>query len=302
MAVLRNTLWTGIALQLAALVLFVAMDTLFKLLTDRYPVPQLAWARFLFSAVLVWGFFALRGGGALAWRSRAPGLQALRSMLLCGCTLFFSSALVFLPLADTTAVNFAAPLLTVALAALLLREKVGPRRWLGVALGMAGVLVAIRPPFITGAGAAHPAYLLPLGSAVLFAFYQILTRRLSALDDPRTTILHTGLAATLATSLMLPFVWVPPSLADWGLLAAIGLLGGVSHGMLVLAYARAPASVLAPLSYSQLIWAGVAGFMVFGDIPDRWTLLGAAVILGGGLLTVWPGRRPPHPETGSPRS
>lgn len=291
MAILRNTFWTGVALQLAALVLFVAMDTLFKVLTDRYPVPQLAWARFVFSALAVWACFAVLTPGALPWRSRAPGLQAVRSLLLCGCTLFFSAALAFLPLADTTAVNFAAPLLTVALAALLLREQVGLRRWCGVALGLAGVLVAIRPPFITGAAALHPAYLLPLGSAVLFAFYQILTRRLAALDDPRTTILHTGLAATIATTLMLPFVWVPPSAADWMLLATIGLLGGASHGMLVLAYARAPASVLAPLSYSQLVWAGMAGFMVFGEVPDRWTLLGAGIILCGGLLTVWPGRR-----------
>ena len=295
----RNSLWTGIGLQLSALLLFVAMDTLFKLLTDRYAVPQLAWARFVFSMLTVWVFFAITTRGRLPWRSRAPGLQALRSMLLCGCTLFFASALVFLPLADTTAVNFAAPLLTVALAALLLREQVTPLRWLGVLLGLAGVLVAVRPPFITGAGAAHPAYLLPLGSAMLYAFYQILTRRLAALDDPRTTILHTGVAATLATTLMLPFVWQPPTAGDWALLAANGLLGGVSHGILVLAYARAPASVLAPLSYSQLVWAGLAGFMVFGEVPDRWTLLGAAIILAGGLLTVWPARR--QADTGSPR-
>lgn len=284
-----------------ALMLFVAMDALFKLLTDRYAVPQLAWARFLFSMLAVWLFFAITTRGRLPWRSRAPGLQALRSLLLCGCTLFFASALVFLPLADATAVNFAAPILTVALAALLLRERVARLRWLGVLVGLVGVLVAIRPPFITGAGAAHPAYLLPLGSAILYALYQILTRRLAALDDPRTTILHTGLAAMLATTMMLPLVWVPPTAMDWALLAAIGVLGGISHGILVLAYARAPASVLAPLSYSQLLWAGLAGFLVFGELPDRWTLLGAAIILAGGLLAVWPGRRPPEPETRLPR-
>jgi drug/metabolite transporter (DMT)-like permease len=289
----------GIALQLAALVLFVAMDTLFKLLTDRYAVVQLAWARFVFSSLTVWAFFAITTQGRLPWRSRAPAMQATRSLVLAGCTFFFASALVFLPLADTTAVNFAAPLLTVALAAVILREHVSARRWVGVVIGLAGVMVAVRPPFLTGEAIAHPAYFLPLGSAALFAVYQILTRRLAALDDARTTILHTGVAAAVLCTVLLPFFWVTPTLADWGLLVAIGALGGVSHGILVLAYARAPVSLLAPLSYTQLLWAGLAGWLVFADMPDRWTLLGAGVILAGGLLTLWPARQAP---SGAPRN
>ena len=285
-----NTALFGVALQLSALVLFVCMDTVFKLMTTHLPVAQLAWARFFFSSVTVWLFFWVATGGRPPWRARAPVMQAARSLTLAGCTAFFTSSLVFLPLADATAVNFAAPLLSVAAAALVLKEAVGPRRWLGVALGLLGVLLAVRPPFITGGAPAHPAYLLPLGSAILFAVYAILTRKLAGRDDPRTTILHTGMAATLAFSLALPFFWVWPSPLEWLALVSLGVIGGASHGLLVLAYARAPVSLLAPLSYTQLVWAGIAGWLVFDQLPDRWTLAGAAVIFAGGLLAVIPAR------------
>jgi drug/metabolite transporter (DMT)-like permease len=270
--------------MIAALMIFVVMDTLLKALTERFAVPQLVWARFFFALLCV--TLAMRlAFGRLHWRSRAPGLQALRSLLLMGCTFCFSTALAHIPLADTTAVNFASPLITLVLAALWLGEAVGMRRRLGVAVGFLGVMVAIRPPFLTGAPL-DAWYLLPLGSAMLFACYNILTRRLSALDDPRTTILHTGLAAAAATTLLQPAIWVWPSAMDWALLIAIGALGALSHGLLVLAYARAPASLLAPLSYTQLVWATLAGWWVFGDAPDGWTLLGAAIIAMGGVLAV----------------
>ena len=133
--------------------------------------------------------------------------------------------------------------------------------------------------------------MLPLGTAALFAAYQILTRRLATVDDPRTTILHTGFAATIATSLVQPLVWTWPSAGDWVLLAMLGLLGGAGHGLLVLAYARAPASLLAPLSYTQLVWATLAGLLVFGDWPDAAAGLGALVIAAGGILVALPDRR-----------
>jgi len=279
----------GVALHLSALALFVAMDTMVKLLTARYAVPQLMWARFLFSLLAAAVVLRLTTGH-LPWRSRAPGLQALRSLLLAACNLLFSTALAHIPLADATAVGFASPVLTVALAALWLRERVGWRRWAGVGIGLLGVLIVLRPPFLTGAPM-HWAMLLPLGTAALFAVYQILTRRLAGLDDSRTTILHTGFAATIATSLAQPLVWTWPSGGDWAVLVLLGLLGGAGHGLLVLAYARAPASLLAPLSYTQLVWASLAGILVFGDWPDRTSLLGAAVIAAGGLLVALPGRR-----------
>ena len=196
--------------------------------------------------------------------------------MLAGCNLMFSSALRHLPLTDATAIGFASPLFTVALAAVWLREKVGRRRWLGVGIGLAGVLVALRPPFLTGGEPVHWAAILPLGTAAMFAVYQILTRKLAAIDDPRTTILHTGFAGAVATSLVQPLSGSWPVGLDWGLLVLLGLLGALGHGLLVLAYARAPVSLLAPLSYTQLVWATLSGVLVFADWPDGWTLLGAA--------------------------
>ncbi|MBL6454892.1 DMT family transporter [Belnapia sp. T6] len=280
----------GLALQVAALAVFVCMDTLLKLLTAHYAVPQLMWARFLFSLIAVALLFRLTMG-RLPWRSRAPWLQAWRSMMLACANLMFSSALPHLPLTDATAIGFASPLLTVALAAVWLGERVGWRRWLGVGIGLAGVLLALRPPFLTGAEPPHWAAILPLGSASAFAVYQILTRRLAAIDDPRTTILHTGFAGAVVTSLVQPLVWTWPPLGDWGLLVMLGLLGALGHGLLVLAYARAPVSLLAPLSYTQLVWATLSGVLVFGDWPDRWTLMGAAIIAAGGILVALPDRR-----------
>jgi drug/metabolite transporter (DMT)-like permease len=280
----------GVALQLVALAVVVCMDTLLKLLTAQFAVPQLMWARFLFSLLAAALFFRITMG-RLPWRSRAPRLQAARSLLLAGSNLLFSNALIHLPLTDCTAIGFASPLFTVALAALWLRERVGARRWLGVGIGFAGVLVALRPPFLTGGAPVHWAAVLPLGTAAMFAVYSILTRKLASIDDPRTTILHTGFAASIAASLAQPFVWTPPSLPDWGLLVALGLLGGIGHGLLVLAFARAPASLLAPMSYTQLIWATVSGVLVFGDWPDLTTLAGAAVIALGGVMVALPDRR-----------
>lgn len=281
---------TGVALQLAAIAFFVAMDTTIKLMTADYAVTQLIFARFAVHVVLV--AVVLRVfTGPLPWRSRATGLQAVRSLCLASANFLFSMALMRVSLADATAVNFASPLFTVALAALWLGERVSLRRWLGVVIGLIGVGVALRPPFLTGGPLPHWAIFLPLGTAALYGIYQILTRKLAAVDDPRTTILHTGIAAALASAVAQPAVWVWPGGWGWAGLLALGALGAIGHGLLVLAFARAPASLLAPMSYTQLIWAVLASVLVFGDHPDRFTLLGAVIISFGGVLVALPSRR-----------
>ncbi|MBS7809861.1 DMT family transporter [Roseococcus pinisoli] len=286
----------GVFLQLCALMIFVVMDTTLKLMTSNFSVLQIIWGRFFFSFLTVALLLRLTSG-RLPLRSRAPGLQAARSALLLCSSLIFTSALAHIPLVDATAVGFASPLITVALAAIFLREAVSARRWLGVGIGFLGVLVALRPPFLTGAPL-HWAYLLPLATATMFGFYQILTRKLSTVDDSRVTILHTGMTAGAIATLSLPFVYVAPTALEWTALIAVGVLGGISHGLLVLAYARAPASLLAPLSYTQLIWASVAGVLVFGDWPDAVTLVGAAIIAAGGVLIALPQR----PRNGLPKA
>jgi drug/metabolite transporter (DMT)-like permease len=279
----------GVALQLAALATFVAMDTIIKLLTVQFAVPQLMWARFLFGFLTV--AIALRMAmGHFPWRSRAPGLQTLRSLILAACNWLFTTALVHIPLADATAVGFASPLLTVALAAVWLKERVGWRRWTGVGVGLLGVVVLLRPPFLFAGEPVHWAMLLPLGTAALFAVYQILTRKLASIDDARTTILHTSLAASLVTSALLPTAWIWPTAGGWGVLVLLGILGGAGHGLMVLAFARAPVSLLAPLSYTQMIWAVLAGMLVFADFPDTVTVAGMIVIAAGGLLVALPDR------------
>jgi drug/metabolite transporter (DMT)-like permease len=282
----------GVLLQLVALALFVGMDALLKLLVAFYPVPQLMFLRFAVHTVFV--VVAVRMfTGSVPWRSRAPLLQTLRSASLAVANASLSVALIYVPLADATAVMFAAPVFTVAFAALLLGEVVSRRRWIGVAVGLVGVLVAIRPPFLTGEPL-HWAMLLPLVTAAMNTVYQLLTRKLAAEDDPRTTFIHTSLAALALTAVAQPFVWVTPAASDLPWMLLLGLMGAAGHCLLVLAFARAPASVLAPMSYSQLIWAGLAGVLVFGDWPDGWTLLGAVVIAAGGVLVALPGRQPPR--------
>jgi drug/metabolite transporter (DMT)-like permease len=287
---------TGIAFNLVALVLFVTMDTTGKLLVAHYPVAQVVFLRFCFHMLFV--ALAIRLlTGSLPWRSRAPGLQLVRGLCLISGSILFVGALAHIPLADATAVSFASPLLTVVLAAVWLRESVGWRRWLGVGIGLLGVLVALRPPFLTGGAAPHWAIVLPLCNAGLFSVYQILTRRLATIDDPRTTILHTGLAGALLLTLAQPFVWQWPGTAGpipagwvWLGMVALGALGAAGHGLLVLAFTRLPASFLAPVMYSQLLWALIASAVVFGQRPDGITLSGAAIIAGGGLLVAWPAR------------
>jgi drug/metabolite transporter (DMT)-like permease len=278
----------GVLLQLVALALFVAMDALLKVLVATYPVPQLMFLRFVAHTVFVVAAVRIFTG-SIPWRSRAPVLQTIRSASLAIANAALSVALIHVPLADATAVMFAAPVFTVALAALLLGEKVSPRRWVGVAVGLGGVMIALRPPFLTGEPL-HWAMLLPLITAAMNTVYQLLTRHLAAQDDPRTTFVHTSLAAMAITALAQPFVWVAPAASDLPWLLVLGVLGAAGHCLLVLAFARANASILAPMSYSQLIWAGLAGVLVFGDWPDGWTLLGAAVIAAGGVLVALPGR------------
>jgi len=272
----------GLLFQLAAIALFVVLDTLTKVLTAQYPIPQIVFMRFAFHTVVV--ALALRMTmGRLPWRSRAPGLEAVRSLCLLVANGLFVVALFHIPLADASAVTFASPIFTAALAALVLGETVGRRRWLGIGIGLLGVMLALRPPFLTGE-TPHWALFLPLGTALSFAAYQILTRKLSAVDSPATIILHTGLAAGAVAALAQPFVWQAPDATGWVLMALAGIFGASGHFLLIQAYSRAPASILAPMTYTQLVWATLSSVLFFGDPPDGWTLLGAGVIATGGIV------------------
>lgn len=269
----------GPVLIMTAVAMFVVMDTISKYLSRYYPVPAIVWARYFFHVLLVVVVLGPRLRFALV-RTRRLGVQLVRGLLLAGSTLFFVFAIKQMPLAETSSITFIAPVLVTLMGAFFLKEHVETARWLAVAGGFAGVVIIIRP----GGGVFTWTSLLPLCCAACFAGYQILTRKLANLESPYTSIFYSGLVGSVAMSLVLPFVWVRPhSLIHALMFIAIGLIGGLSHLILIKAYDYAPASSLAPFSYTQLIWVTVMGYLVFGQFPDFWSLVGIGVIMVSGI-------------------
>ena len=264
-----------------AVAIFSVMDSLSKYLTRFYPVALVAWSRYAFHLVLVVVVLGPRLRLALV-RTARPGAQLVRGLLLAIASISFISAVKYMPLAEASAIAFLGPLLIVVMSVLFLKEKVEPARWIAVLCGFIGVLVIIRP----GSSVFTWAALFPLANAVAFASYQILTRRLSGLESPYTSIFYAGLIGTLLLSATLPYVWVMPQNGlHMTLFVLTGALGGLSHLILIKAYAYAPASRLAPFSYTQLIWVATIGYLVFGDFPDTWSLVGIGILMASGLYT-----------------
>jgi drug/metabolite transporter (DMT)-like permease len=280
---------SGILLMLAAGVAFVIMDATGKHLTASLSVTEITWGRCLFHLLALPLFLGGQSVGAVL-RSARPGLQLVRSTLLLGSTFFFFWGVKYIPLAEATAIGFVTPLLLTALAVPLLGERVGIRRWAAVGIGFASVILIIRPGF----GMVHWAMTLPLLTAVCFALYQIATRVLSRSDGPATTYAYSpvaGLAVTSLVLLLVPGEWRMPDPVEWLGLVFLGLMGGVSHYLLIRAFAAAPASLLAPFAYAQLVWSIAIGYGWFGDFPDGWTLLGAGLISASGLYVLYRERR-----------
>lgn len=275
----------AILLILGTMAIFVTTDTLAKYLMQTYSVAEVTWARFVFHMPVVLALMAAQRSRTV-FRSRNLRNQIGRSVTQLASTLLFFLAIAYLPLATAVAIAFVQPLLVTALSVPLLGEKVGPRRWAAVVAGFAGALIIVRP----GAGM-HWAALLPLCMAFTSGLNQVMTRRVAVLDQPATSLLYNAVLGVAVMSLAAPFDWRPPDGAGWAMLAAVGLLGGAGHMLMILAFARAPASLLAPFSYTQLVWATLFGLVLFGDLPDRWTIIGAAVIVGSGLYVLYRERR-----------
>lgn len=212
-------------------------------------------------------------------------LQVARSVLLFVSTVLNFFALQYLQLTQTISIQFAMPLLVALIAGPLLGEWAGPRRLAAIGVGFCGILVVTRP----GTDALHPAALLCVANTILYAVYAVVTRMLAAYDSSATTITYSGLAGVVLLTPVLPFVWTtPPTALVWLVLVGTGLFGAIGHGLLTLAHARAPAPVLSPFIYTQIVWMTALGYFVFGDVPDRWTFAGAAIVIGAGLyLLVW---------------
>ena len=276
----------GIALILATTACFATLDTLSKL-TNRYlPVNEIVWGRYVFHGLAL----ALLGGPRMKLgllRTTHPGMQILRALMLLASSWLFVLALVYLPLAEAAAISFASPLVLTALSGPLLGDKVRRSQWLAVAVGFAGVLVLIRP----GGKLFEVATLLPLGCAVSYALFQIITRKYAGRDSAYTTHFWAAMVCTVIVSCTLPFSWKTPDLWGWLAMLAMGLVGGGGHYLLIRAFENAPPSTLAPFSYVQLVWATGLSWLVFNHVPDTVSLLGMAIIVGAGLFAVWMQRR-----------
>ncbi|WAG76599.1 DMT family transporter [Metapseudomonas furukawaii] len=276
----------GILLVVLATFLFAGHDALSKYLGGLYPVIMVVWARYLVHTLLMAGIF-LPGAGLRVLRSRRPGLQVLRALSLLSTSLLFTAGLQFIPLAEATAVNFLAPVLVTALSVPLLKEKVSLVQWLAVVMGFIGVLVIVHP----GGELFTPAILFPLGSALGFCFYQLLTRKLAAHDSPTTSNFFAGLCNTLVMSALVPFFWQLPNWEGWLLLLALGAAGMTAHLLLTQAFRQAPPALLAPFGYCQIVFAGLLGFLVFSHTPEASTLAGIAIICLSGLGAAWMQRK-----------
>ena len=271
----------GVMLIMLAVFLFSSMDTLAKLALKSYPLQPLIWARYAVHLVFMLILFAPRMGLQLI-KTKRVGLQTLRGLLLVGSTGFFYLSLQYLPLAEAAAISFVAPVIVTALSGPMLGERVTARHWLAVILGFAGVLVIIRP----NGGLLTFAVVFPLSTAILFALYQIVTRKLAGRENPFTSLFYTALVGAVITSAILPFAWVPPTPTQAGLMIAIGCLGGFGHFLLIRAVELASPIALAPFVYTQLLWSTVLAFLVFHELPDAVSLLGMLVIVAAGLMAV----------------
>jgi drug/metabolite transporter (DMT)-like permease len=270
----------GIVLTVVAVLLFSIMDALAKGLIERHDPVQVVWARY--ASQTLWAMLILSPRLVPIMRTDRLGLQVLRSALLFGATLFFFASLGQLQLAEATAIFEVAPLVITILSVLILKEIVGPRRWFGVLAGLFGALVIIRP----GTDIFAPAALLPLAAATCFAGYSIATRFLGSDESPFTSLIYTTLLGTIVASIAVPFVWTTPDVRDAAVMATFGAIGMVGQFLLILALRHAPASLIAPFAYCSLAYNTLWGFLFFGEIPDRWTVLGGCIIVGAGLY-VW---------------
>ena len=258
--------------------LLAGMVAVAKYLAQEYPVPQVIGARYFSHLALMLVLFPHRIATFLV--SERKGLQVVRGVLMLVATLFSFTAVIFLPLATVTAINFTAPLIATALSVMLLREHVGRHRWAAVAVGFMGVVLIVRP----GANVFAWPLLLPLGFAVMLALYHITTRSVRAAADPINSLFYTALVGALLALPLLLLGWrTPDSLFDWGWFIMLGGFGGLGHLFIIEAFRRAPVSLLSPLGYTELFWAALVGFVVFGDVPDAWTWTGAGVIAASGL-------------------
>ncbi|BBK38430.1 hypothetical protein STAQ_35080 [Allostella sp. ATCC 35155] len=281
---LGTNILRGILFMCLAATVLPVMNAFVKYLNLDYHPFAIIWARTTGHFVFMLLLFAPAAGLRTLFRTQRPGIQAVRSVLHLASMLCFFTGIAFVPLAEASAITFLAPFIVTALSGPMLGEKVGIRRWAAVVVGFCGALVVTRP----GSGAVPPEAILLFGSASSYALYQILTKKVAALDRPETSVVYSGVAGTLVMSAVVPFFWIwPHSWLDAALFLSLGLLGGIGHYFVARAFMWGPASVIAPFNYGQIAVATVLGYYIFGHLPDIWTWVGVAIIISSGIYIAY---------------
>jgi drug/metabolite transporter (DMT)-like permease len=269
----------AIVLAIGATVLFGSSDTISKYLSGSLPIVEFIWIRYVLFLIM-----ALYLVGRLPRRSvraRNPGLQVVRGICVAGSSILFVYGVRQMTMAQATTISFLSPLLITILSIPLLGEIVGIRRWAAVGAGMLGMLVVVRP----GMGGFQPAALFGVASSLCWALALIITRKIAVSDAPQTTVLWSAAIGTAVLTVLLPFEAVWPNAKQLALSLVLGVLASGGQWLVILAHRIAPASLLAPFFYGQLLWVTILGFLVFGNLPDTWTVAGAGIIIASGLYT-----------------
>ena len=277
----------GIALMCGAVALFAVLDTTAKYLNTQMDTFQIAWARYTSAFVLT-----LIVSNPLTHRSllrtASPKLQIVRSVLLVASTVLNFLALRWLQLDEVLSIIFTFPFIVAIASGPMLGEWLGWRRWCAICFGFGGVLLITRPGF----GGMHPAALLSLAATICYGLYAVITRIVSRVDSNQTSLFYANCIGALVMLPVIPFVWQVP--ANWVIalmLMGTGVLGSLGHFFLISGHRLAPAAVLSPFVYTQLIWVVILGYLVFDHVPNHWTMAGAAMVVGSGLYLLYRERR-----------
>ena len=268
----------AIILNLSAWVMLPIMDGFAKYLSSTLPVLQITWSRYFFTVLITLPVMLIFFRKNLTWTEQ-PKLQLIRGLILFCANILFFYSISIISLAKALTLAFIAPLIVTALSPFLLGEKVGFRRWAAVVTGFIGSLIVIRPGFVE----LNLASIAALGTGVLYGFYLIITRKLHDSDNPLLTLLLTGIVGAVLGSIIMPTVWVSPTITEWYMMFAIGFFATLGHLFIILSLRYADASKLAPFGYFEIVTNIIIGYYFFNHFPDSWTFLGLFIIISSGI-------------------
>jgi drug/metabolite transporter (DMT)-like permease len=268
----------AIILNLSAWVMLPIMDGFAKYLSSTLPVLQITWSRYFFTVLITLPVMLIFFRKNLTWTEQ-PKLQLIRGLILFCANILFFYSISIISLAKALTLAFIAPLIVTALSPFLLGEKVGYKRWAAVITGFIGSLIVIRPGFVE----LNLASIAALGTGVLYGFYLIITRKLHDSDNPLLTLLLTGIVGAVLGSIIMPTVWVSPTITEWYMMFAIGFFASLGHLFIILSLRYADASKLAPFGYFEIVTNIIIGYYFFNHFPDSWTFLGLFIIISSGI-------------------